>query len=124
MKRIIVKRVGVLIFLVVVAGVWAASAVSQAEESEKHPPVEFSVSCVECHEKSTPEVVNAWDSGKHGLTDIGCFICHGDGEVEFYSEPTDEKCVACHSKQESSFDEVEATSCFSCHSGHNLKFHQ
>ncbi|MFQ5583187.1 MAG: hypothetical protein ACE5GL_01975 [Calditrichia bacterium] len=54
--------------------------------SGKHEDVDFSISCVECHEQETPEQVEEWEKGMHGQVNVGCFVCHGDGEVEFYPE--------------------------------------
>ncbi len=121
MNRIIVKWMGLLVFLIMIAVVWVES---DATEAEKHVPVKFTVSCAECHQTTTPEITKKWTSGMHGLVNIGCVICHGDGEVEFYSKPSDDMCITCHSRWETDFTDLEASSCFSCHDGHNLKFHQ
>ncbi|GEM_PF-3590811 len=97
---------------------------NQAQEPEKHEEADFSVGCVECHQEETPEEVQDWSMGMHGQVNVGCFVCHGDGEEEFYSEPTGEQCISCHSGY---FREVansgEEFTCFTCHDGHTLKFH-
>lgn len=92
-------------------------------EDQKHPEADFSISCLECHQEVTPEITTEWNEGKHGQVHIGCFICHGDGEVEFFAKPNDMSCASCHSAKEVDFTQVEATTCFSCHGGHGLKFH-
>ncbi|MDZ7291557.1 MAG: hypothetical protein ONB44_22220 [candidate division KSB1 bacterium] len=89
----------------------------------KHPEVDFSISCLECHRDATPEVVVKWESGKHGQVNVGCFVCHGDGEVEFYNKPQGERCISCHSPQEVDFTKLPVKTCFGCHNGHDLKFH-
>lgn len=91
---------------------------------EKHPEVDFSTSCLECHQSATAEVVAKWEAGKHGQVNVGCFVCHGDGEVEFYRKPQGERCIGCHSQQEVDFTALPVKNCFGCHSGHDLKFHQ
>ncbi|RMD99232.1 MAG: hypothetical protein D6814_05965 [Calditrichaeota bacterium] len=91
---------------------------------EKHPEVDFSISCYECHTEATPEITQQWHNSTHGKVNIKCFICHGDGEQEFSAKPTTDRCLACHSRQEVDFSKTEASSCFSCHNGHTLKFHE
>jgi len=90
---------------------------------EKHPEVDFSVSCTECHREATPEIVAQWENSKHGLVNVKCYVCHGDGEVEFSPKPTSDRCVGCHSRYEVDFSKLAVKSCFSCHHGHTLKFH-
>ncbi len=97
-----------------------ASTVAQS----KHPEADFSMSCLECHQSTTPEVTAEWESSKHGQVNVGCFVCHGDGEVEFYNKPQGERCIGCHSPQEVDFTKLPVKTCFGCHDGHDLKFHQ
>lgn len=92
-------------------------------ENQKHPEVEFTVSCLECHQDMTPEIAEEWSEGTHGQLNVGCYVCHGDGDIEFAAKPDDTACISCHSSKEVDFTQVEATSCFSCHSGHGLKLH-
>jgi len=92
-------------------------------EADKHPVVDFSSSCLECHSEETPEVATAWQEGKHGTFQVGCFICHGDGEERFAAKPGDESCITCHSDYELDWDKLQVKSCFDCHQGHTLKFH-
>ncbi|NOY60235.1 MAG: hypothetical protein GXO75_15095 [Calditrichaeota bacterium] len=91
---------------------------------EKHPEVDFSVGCVECHSEVTPEATAEWQHSKHGKFKVGCFVCHGDGEVNFKSKPDDESCISCHSDYEVDWSKSKEKSCFDCHKGHTLKFHQ
>lgn len=97
---------------------WAQNGV------EKHPEVDFTLSCLDCHRDMTPDITSEWEKGMHGQVNVGCFICHGDGEVKFYAKPGDDTCMTCHSAQETDFSNLEVSNCFSCHNGHNLKFHQ
>ncbi len=95
-----------------------------AGTNEKHPDVDFSISCQECHAEATPEAFSDWKNSKHGVMDYGCYICHGDGKEEFHVKPGTERCVGCHSPQEVDFSQIAVDNCFDCHKGHTLKFHE
>lgn len=92
--------------------------------SAKHPEVDFSTSCYECHLNASPEIVAKWETGKHGQVNVGCFVCHGDGEEEFFAKPQGERCIGCHSAKEVNFAALPVKTCFGCHGGHDLKFHK
>jgi hypothetical protein len=94
------------------------------QEPQQHMEVDFSQSCTECHTQMTPNVVAVWQESKHGQTNVKCYVCHGDGEVEFYPAGDDARCSGCHSGQEVNFAEAPANSCFDCHGGHSLRFHE
>lgn len=98
--------------------------VEQVAQQERHPKVDFSIGCAECHAEDTPAVVDAWKSSAHGEQNVGCFVCHGDGEVEFTVRPRTEVCYSCHAEAEADLDRMPAQSCFGCHNGHSLKFHR
>ena len=34
--------------------------------------------CVECHGKTTPNIVSDWKLSKHSGVDVTCATCHGD----------------------------------------------
>lgn len=95
-----------------------------ANSGDEHPDEDFSVSCLECHSVETPEVAKAWTEGMHGLVNVGCFICHGDGQEEFFVSPSSDLCMGCHSSYEVKFEKSDISSCFTCHNGHSLKFHE
>ena len=95
-----------------------------ADSHAEHPDVEFDVSCATCHAEETPEAYAAWESGVHGDVNIGCFICHGDGTETFTLKPDVETCRGCHDSAFASFEASGQESCFACHDGHTLKFHQ
>ena len=59
----------------------------------------------------------------NGIMNFGCYMCHGDGEEEFYPRPGSERCISCHSDQEVDFSKTSLNNCFDCHQGHSLKFH-
>lgn len=90
-------------------------------EPEKHADVDFSISCMECHQTETPEVTADWKKGAHGKMNFGCYICHGDGVENFASSPGANRCESCHSGSEKCFKQTVAGRCFDCHDGHTLK---
>ncbi len=60
--------------------------------------------CVDCHQETTPSVVNDWQLSKHNSRGIGCIVCHGDEhktELDFSKAriPTANTCGLCHGKQ-------------------------
>jgi hypothetical protein len=117
-------RIGVA--LLVTASIAVCLPALGQQKSSKlpvHPAVDWSLSCVECHERETPAVTRDWLKGKHGEVNIGCFVCHGDGEVEFQPKPGGERCASCHASQEVNFAALPVKTCFFCHAGHTLKFH-
>jgi len=116
-----------LIFSVTVVCILFLSSLTvnaQQKISKKHTKVDWNQSCEECHQTKTPKVVSKWKFSKHGDANVGCFICHGDGEEEFYSKPKSDRCITCHSSQDVDFKRIKVTSCFFCHVGHSLKFHK
>lgn len=90
---------------------------------DKHPDVDWTISCNDCHMDVTPEIVEAWSESRHGQVNFGCYICHGDGEEVFHPKGSDERCIGCHAGQEVIFENSKLESCFDCHNGHTLKFH-
>lgn len=96
----------------------------ETEEQEKHIEVDYTISCMECHAEETPEQTKEWQESAHGVMNFGCYMCHGDGEEEFYPKPGSERCISCHSDQEVEFSKHPLNNCFDCHQGHTLKFHK
>lgn len=90
-------------------------------EPEKHVEVDFSISCVECHETETPEAVAEWRKSTHGKMNFGCYMCHGDGVENFAPSPKMDRCVACHSGNEKCINQTNSGKCFDCHDGHSMK---
>ena len=61
-------------------------------------------SCIECHNKQTPNIVSDWKLSKHSQMDVTCVACHGDqhqsaSDVSKVKIPTPETCAQCHSTQ-------------------------
>ena len=119
------KRIVYLSLTMLVIGVISMGFISNtpAYQQEKHPDVDWSISCNECHAEMTPEVFKAWENSSHGQVNFGCYICHGDGQEEFHAKGQDDGCQGCHAQQLVDFEKVKAESCFDCHDGHSLKFH-
>jgi hydroxylamine dehydrogenase len=58
-------------------------------------------SCVDCHSKSTPNIVTDWQGSKHFVNKIDCSACHGDQhqsalDVSKVKIPTPDTCATCH----------------------------
>jgi hypothetical protein len=106
----------------------APSAAQQARGAtpaveKQHPKVDFDVPCQECHTRRTPTVVRQWQESRHS-PNVGCFICHGDGEVEFHAKPSTQSCMSCHSAKVEDMPRAPVRDCFACHNSHRLKFHR
>jgi len=96
---------------------------SKVSFQNEHPDVDWTLGCAECHAEETPEIFKQWSESRHGQVNFGCYICHGDGIEEFSAKGNDDKCSGCHAEQEISFEKSKMESCFDCHNGHTLKFH-
>jgi hypothetical protein len=117
MKKLLVLSSFVLAVTIVLMGF------SPQSQDEKHPDVDWSLSCQECHANVTPEVYKQWENSAHGQVDFGCYICHGDGQEEFHPKGQDVGCQGCHAEQLVDFEKTKFSSCYDCHQGHTLKFH-
>lgn len=105
------------------SGPAGAAQAASAADAESHPPVDFDVSCKECHAETTPVVHEKWNEGRHGQVNVGCFVCHEDGVEDFRRVAPAESCRGCHDAQYESFVQSGQESCFVCHDGHTLTFH-
>ncbi len=94
------------------------------DQNDKHPEVDFTLSCRSCHQDITPDIHKAWKESAHGRMNYSCYLCHGDGQQEFHTQPQTQTCIGCHSGQEVDFTKTKADNCFDCHQGHSLKFHE
>src|SRR6266567_4524490 len=64
--------------------------------------------CVDCHTKTTPNIVSDWKVSKHSGVDVTCVSCHGDqhtsaSDVAKTKIPTPETCAQCHETQVTQF---------------------
>jgi hypothetical protein len=110
--------------LILLFSLCTALIADESETKEKHIDVDYTISCMECHVQETPEITKEWKESEHGAMNYGCYMCHGDGEEEFYAKPGTERCISCHSDQDVDFSKVAVNNCFDCHQGHTLKFHK
>jgi hypothetical protein len=99
-----------------------AVADQQQPPRQKHPKVDFTQTCVECHTRRTPQSTEAWVQSAHS-PNVGCFICHGDAETDFVAKPDNTSCMTCHAAKAAAMERAQVPTCFTCHDGHRLKFH-
>ncbi|MFV2082450.1 MAG: multiheme c-type cytochrome, partial [bacterium] len=64
--------------------------------------------CIECHQKITPNIVKDFLSGEMGKNGIDCSDCHGAGhtgagDVSKVQLPTEKTCQQCHEDQYDQF---------------------
>lgn len=95
-----------------------------------HPRIDASRTadaCESCHAEATPEAVTRWESGKHGLVLVKCFVCHGSTGKDFALRPAAARCAGCHPDQvaavvpaKAAGKQARGTGCFSCHEPHSL----
>lgn len=66
--------------------------------------VVFAQICVNCHRKTTPNIVSDWKASRHSKKGIDCSACHGDGHKSAKDTanvliPTIETCAPCHKER-------------------------
>lgn len=64
--------------------------------------------CVDCHTKTTPNIVSDWKLSKHSGVDVTCVTCHGDQHSSATDAakakiPTPDTCSQCHETQVAQF---------------------
>ncbi|MFC2157376.1 multiheme c-type cytochrome [Acidobacteriota bacterium] len=64
--------------------------------------------CVNCHKKTTPNIVSDWQLSKHSQNEVDCSVCHGDGHMDPYDVanvkiPTPATCAECHEEKVEQF---------------------
>jgi len=90
-------RTSIFLFALLLSGLHLAGA-----------DVSPSAKCIECHSKTTPNIVSDWKLSKHSEAEIGCAVCHGDqhtsaSDVAKVKIPTPDTCADCHSDQVAQF---------------------
>lgn len=121
--KVILILVGLFIIVSCCVEMATEKVVAPASVSESfvtHQDEDFSLSCTECHSDVTPDIYADWQGSGHGKMNYGCYICHGDGDVEFYPAASEEGCISCHSNNEAHLARVDYDGCFDCHDGHTL----
>lgn len=68
----------------------------------------YAQECIDCHKKTTPNIVSDWQLSKHSQNDVNCSICHGDlhkdpYDVEKVQIPTPDTCANCHEERVNQF---------------------
>jgi len=68
----------------------------------------YAENCVDCHQKTTPNIVGDWKLSKHSQNDVDCSVCHGDkhmsaSDVNLVKLPTPDVCGECHGTQVTQF---------------------
>ena len=64
--------------------------------------------CIECHKKTTPNIVSDWQVSKHSQNDVDCSVCHGEdhksaNDYAVALIPTPETCAQCHEEKVTQF---------------------
>jgi len=64
--------------------------------------------CIECHKKTTPNIVSDWQISKHSQNDVGCSVCHGEEHNSVITVakariPTPDTCAQCHEEKVDQF---------------------
>ena len=66
--------------------------------------------CVDCHTKTTPQIVQDWRLSKHSASDVDCSVCHGQKhtsaqDVHLAELATPETCRQCHPGRVEQFEQ-------------------
>src|SRR5689334_7524128 len=78
-KKTIIGALGGMFLLSLVFVQWMEVARKQQEAgiAKKHIAVPASSqSCVDCHDKSTPGIIDHWKGSTHAVKGVGCVECH------------------------------------------------
>ena len=64
--------------------------------------------CVECHTKTTLNIVTDWKQSRHSQVEVGCDTCHGSEHMKADDAakakiPTPDTCGQCHETQVEQF---------------------
>src|SRR5260370_389225 len=115
LKRYIIGALGGLFLLSLVFVQWMEVSRKKAEKGESHIAVPASSKqCVECHQQSTPGIIDHWKGSTHARKGIGCVECHQaeKGDVDGFDHyghhiatvVTPRDCSRCHKEI---YDEFE-----------------
>lgn len=115
-KRFIIAALGglFLVSLVFVQAMEVARKRAEAGLGEAHVVIPAtSKQCVECHQQSTPGIIDHWKGSTHARKAIGCYECHqaeqGDADAfEHYGQliatvVTPRDCSRCHQTESAEF---------------------
>ena len=85
----------------------AGPAEGAAPAGQEEPP-QAGQSCIECHGRITPGIVQDWQLSKHSRNDVACPSCHGDRHNSM-EDPANaglaqpQVCAQCHDPQVEQF---------------------
>lgn len=96
---------------------WMEIVRRQAETGTRRGPVTIPVTskgCIECHDKSTPGIIDHWEGSTHAAKGVGCVECHQatKGDVDGFDHyghhiatvVTPRDCSRCHSREYEEFE--------------------
>ena len=119
--RVVVPVVVVLLSLAAALACAGPAGSGRAGARSRHPAVDPGADCAECHARSHPRIVQAWNGGAHGVTLVKCVVCHGSTAADFTLVPETSRCAGCHAAEVASAAEsAQAKGCFACHEPHAL----
>ncbi len=126
MKRSSAVLLAPAVLVVGVALAGPPSKTGKAAPQRAHPEVDLTEACDVCHSDATPQVVAEWFTGKHGMNNVKCFVCHGSAGADFVRRAPAQRCQGCHAEQVASLAHptLVGKDCFSCHPPHLLSPHR
>jgi len=108
------KRLLVLLLVLALPSLLFAAAKTQKSHMKTDAQ-----ECSDCHAAQD----QAWLTGKHGLMNVKCVVCHGSPEENFSPKPGLSRCRGCHGEK---VEDVETKlpakdrTCFLCHDQHTV----
>ena len=115
-KRFIIGLLGVMFLVSLVFVQWMEVSRRRVEAGlDKHPISipDSSKACIECHQQSTPALVEHWEGSTHAIKGVACIECHQaeDGEVDAFNHygatiatvVTPMDCARCHPTEAAEF---------------------
>lgn len=88
-KQLIIAVLGGLFLVSLIFVQWMEVARKQAESGLAVRHVSYpedSKTCIECHQKESPGIVDHWEGSSHAVKGVGCAECHKaeEGDVDAY----------------------------------------
>ncbi len=95
--------IGLYLSVVITIAVFGLSGNAQAQTAQN-----VTAQCIECHTKTTPNIVNDWKQSRHSQVEVGCDTCHGSEHMKADDAakskiPTPDTCGQCHQTQVEQF---------------------
>lgn len=115
LKRWIIGTLGVLFLVSLIFVQYMEVVRKKAETGEPHIAIPAtSKQCIDCHQQSTPGIIDHWRGSTHARKGIGCVECHqaDQGDIDAFSHygqtiatvVTPRDCSRCHKTE---YDEFE-----------------